>query len=114
MRSLFVLTVSLKKLAEKCYSTFYFQFQFLTQCFCFDSLVVVAGWPLPEAKFIFKFKKKRLKFKLEELFSASSFGVCLYIKSDLHKILDNFYLNGFHIEETTSYDTMHSVNNLEV
>ena len=36
--------------------------------------------------------KKRSKFKLEELFSASSFGVCLYIKSDLHKILDKFYL----------------------
>ena len=49
--------------------------------------------------------KKKSKFKLEELFSASSFGVCLYIKSDLHKILDNFYLNSFHIEETTSYDT---------
>ena len=49
--------------------------------------------------------KKKSKFKLEELFSASSFGVCLYIKSDLHKILDNFYLNGFHIEETTSYDS---------
>ena len=49
--------------------------------------------------------KKKSKFKLEELFSASSFGVCLYIKSDLHKILDNFYLNGFHIEETMSYDT---------
>ena len=49
--------------------------------------------------------KKKSKFKLEELFSASSFGVCLYIKSDLHKILDNFYLNGFHIEEMTSYDT---------
>ena len=49
--------------------------------------------------------KKRSKFKLEELFSASSFGVCLYIKSDLHKILDNFYLNGFHIEEMTSYDS---------
>ena len=50
--------------------------------------------------------KKKLKLKLEELFSASSFGVCLYIKSDLHKILDNFYLNGFHIEETTSYDNV--------
>ena len=50
--------------------------------------------------------KKKSKFKLEELFSASSFGVCLYIKSDLHKILDNFYLNGFHIEETTSYNNM--------
>ena len=49
--------------------------------------------------------KKKSKLKLEELFSASSFGVCLYIKSDLHKILDNFYLNGFHIEETTSYDS---------
>ena len=48
--------------------------------------------------------KKRLKSKLEELFSASSFGVCLYIKSDLHKILDNFYLSSFHMEETTSYD----------
>ena len=48
--------------------------------------------------------KKKSKSKLEELFSASSFGVCLYIKSDLHKIMDNFYLNGFHIEETTSYD----------
>ena len=50
--------------------------------------------------------KKKSKLKLEELFSASSFGVCLYIKSDLHKILDNFYLNGFHIEETTSYDSV--------
>ena len=50
-------------------------------------------------------KKKKSKLKLEELFSASSFGLCLYIKSDLHKILDNFYLNGFHIEETTSYDS---------
>ena len=47
--------------------------------------------------------KKRSKFKLEELFSASSFGECLYIKSDLHKILDNFYLNSFHIEETTMF-----------
>ena len=51
--------------------------------------------------------KKKSKFKLEELFSASSFGVCVYIKSDLHKILDNFYLNGFHIEETTSYDNVY-------
>ena len=49
--------------------------------------------------------KKKSKSKLEELFSASSFGVCLYIKSNLHKILDNFYLNGFHIEEMTSYDS---------
>ena len=48
--------------------------------------------------------KKKSKFKLEELFSASSFGVCLYIKSDLHKILDNFYLKHFLIEETMSYD----------
>merc|ERR1711884_312240 len=53
--------------------------------------------------------KKKLKLKLEELFSASSFGVCLYIKSNLHKILDNFYLNGFHIEETTSYDNTYSI-----
>ena len=76
-------------------------------CFCFDSLVVVAKSPLPEAEFVFKCQKKKSKFKLEELFSASSFGVCLYIKNDLHKILDNFYLNGFHIEETTSYDNVH-------
>ena len=51
--------------------------------------------------------KKKLKLKLEELFSASSFRVCLYIKRNLHKILDNFYLNGFHIEKTTSYDNWH-------
>ena len=51
--------------------------------------------------------KKKSKLKLEELFSASSFGVCLYIKSDLHKILDNFYLHGFHIEETKSYVNLH-------
>ena len=53
--------------------------------------------------------KKMSKFKLEELFSASSFRVCLYIKSDLHTILDNFYLNGFHIEETTSYDIRYAI-----
>ena len=68
--------------------------------------MVDAWWPLPEAKFVFKCQQKKSKFKLEELFSASSFGVCLYIKSDLHKILDNFYLNGFHIEEMTSYGNL--------
>ena len=36
-----------------------FQFQFLTQCFCFDSLVVVAWSPLPEAEFVFKCQQKK-------------------------------------------------------
>ena len=70
----------------------------------------MAIWYLyQESTTLLKFHKYEIPYpfvynQLEELYTASSFGACLYIKSDLHKILDNFYLNGFHMEETTSYN----------
>ena len=37
---------------------------------------------------------------------AGFFKEIIEIKVDLHKILDNFYLKHFHIEENTSYNTI--------
>ena len=43
---------------------------------------------------------------LNNIFQQVFFRETVKTKSDLHKILDNFYHKRFLIEEMTSYDTM--------
>ena len=74
---------------------------------CYDGLVVVASSSLPEAEVGTHYKKnhKILRIlKAENIISANIiFRKMVKTKSNQHKILDNFYLEHFRIEDIISY-----------
>ena len=58
--------------------------------------------------------QKEVLLKTENIISANSFRELVKTKSDLHKILDNFYLKRFLIEETMSYDIYYACSYLKM
>ena len=101
---LFVLTIFLKMFAEKIFSAF--KILGILWFFCYEFWLLLLATTTRRQQPVHHNKQKCQIFsrilKAENMISANIFTEMVKTKSDLHRILANFYLKGFLIEETRS------------